>query len=78
MDRHFFGLYIVAKWLKMDPMPEIFSDEVIIIFSYIYIHALLFCSIYFIIKKNLLLFVGFSNEVPPVNLSDSNSVHIWL
>ena len=28
VDRHLFGLYIVAKWLKMDPMPEIFEDEV--------------------------------------------------
>ncbi|XP_019849708.1 PREDICTED: carnitine O-palmitoyltransferase 1, muscle isoform-like isoform X1 [Amphimedon queenslandica] len=27
VDRHLFGLYIVAKWLKMDPMPEIFEDE---------------------------------------------------
>ena len=28
VDRHLFGLYIVAKWLKMDPMPEIFTDKV--------------------------------------------------
>ena len=33
VDRHLFGLYVVAKWLKMDPMPEIFNDAVMIILS---------------------------------------------
>ena len=28
VDRHLFGLYIVAKGLKMDPMPKMFTDKV--------------------------------------------------
>ena len=28
MDRHLFGLYIVAKGLKLDPMPKMFQDKV--------------------------------------------------
>lgn len=28
IDRHLFGLYIIAKWLKLDPLPKLFLDEV--------------------------------------------------
>lgn len=28
VDRHLFGLYIIAKGLKMDPMPKMFTDKV--------------------------------------------------
>ena len=28
IDRHLFGLYVIAKWLKLDPMPRIFEDKV--------------------------------------------------
>lgn len=28
IDRHLFGLYVIAKWLKIDPMPRIFEDKV--------------------------------------------------
>lgn len=28
IDRHLFGLYIIAKWLKLDPLPKLFCDEV--------------------------------------------------
>ncbi len=28
IDRHLFGLYIVAKGMKMDPLPKIFQDKV--------------------------------------------------
>ena len=28
IDRHLFGLFIIAKWLKMDPMPQMFQDKV--------------------------------------------------
>ena len=28
VDRHLFGLYIMAKGLKMDPMPKMFTDKV--------------------------------------------------
>ncbi len=27
-DRHLFGLYIMAQWLKMDPIPDLFNDKV--------------------------------------------------
>ena len=30
IDRHLFGLFIVAKWLKMDPMPQMFQDKVVL------------------------------------------------
>ncbi len=29
VDRHLFGLYIVAKGMKLDPMPKLFTDKVI-------------------------------------------------
>ena len=28
VDRHLFGLYIVAKGMNLDPMPKMFSDKV--------------------------------------------------
>lgn len=28
IDRHLFGLYIVAKGMKMDPLPKFFQDKV--------------------------------------------------
>jgi hypothetical protein len=28
VDRHLFGLYVIAKGLKMDPMPRMFRDKV--------------------------------------------------
>ncbi len=28
VDRHLFGLYVVAKGMKMDPMPKMFTDKV--------------------------------------------------
>lgn len=28
VDRHLFGLYVVAKGMKMDPLPRIFRDKV--------------------------------------------------
>ena len=28
VDRHLFGLYVMAKGLKMDPMPKMFTDKV--------------------------------------------------
>ena len=34
VDRHLFGLYIVAKGMNLDPMPKMFSDKV---YMYIYI-----------------------------------------
>ncbi len=30
VDRHLFGLYVVAKGMKMDPLPKIFQDKVYI------------------------------------------------
>ncbi len=29
VDRHLFGLYVMAKGLKMDPMPKMFTDKVL-------------------------------------------------
>ena len=28
VDRHLFGLYIVAKGMNLDPMPKMFTDKV--------------------------------------------------
>ena len=28
IDRHVFGLYIISQWLKMDPLPDLFTDKV--------------------------------------------------
>ena len=28
VDRHLFGLYVVAKGMNMDPMPKMFEDKV--------------------------------------------------
>ena len=28
VDRHLFGLYIVAKGMSLDPLPKMFSDKV--------------------------------------------------
>ena len=28
VDRHLFGLYVIAKGLKMDPLPKMFTDKV--------------------------------------------------
>ncbi len=28
VDRHLFGLYVAAKGMKMDPMPDMFEDKV--------------------------------------------------
>ena len=33
IDRHLFGLYVVAKWLNIDPLPQLFQDEVLFNFS---------------------------------------------
>ena len=30
VDRHLFGLYIVAKGMNFDPMPKMFADKVCI------------------------------------------------
>ena len=30
VDRHLFGLYVVAKGMKMDPLPRIFRDKVLL------------------------------------------------
>ena len=39
IDRHLFGLFIVAKWLKMDPMPQMFQDKVVLL---LFLSSLLF------------------------------------
>ena len=28
IDRHLFGLYVIAKWLNVDPLPRLFQDKV--------------------------------------------------
>ena len=28
VDRHMFGLYVVAKGMNMDPLPKMFQDKV--------------------------------------------------
>ena len=34
VDRHLFGLYVVAKGLKLDPMPKLFTDKVRLSFNF--------------------------------------------
>ena len=34
IDRHVFGLYIISQWLKMDPLPDLFTDKVFNPISY--------------------------------------------
>ena len=34
VDRHLFGLYVVARGMKLDPMPKMFTDKVIFCFTY--------------------------------------------
>ena len=56
VDRHLFGLYIVAKGLKLDPMPKLFTDKVsstylAISFS---INAIFMSRMYIrVVRKNL-------------------------
>lgn len=33
VDRHLFGLYLVAKGLKLDPLPKMFTDNVCTCYS---------------------------------------------
>ena len=30
IDRHLFGLYVIAKGMKMDPLPRLFRDKVLL------------------------------------------------
>ena len=40
VDRHLFGLYIVAKGMNLDPMPKMFSDKVSTRFEiYLLVHV---------------------------------------
>ncbi len=38
VDRHLFGLYVVAKGLKLDPMPKLFTDKVRLSFNCVTTH----------------------------------------
>ena len=73
VDRHLFGLYVVAKGMKMDPMPKMFDNKV----SYhtVTVTDTSICPLSCTVCGLLFVIAGLQLPLLTVHLSDSSQDH---